>query len=130
MKHKSLSAIIVAYNNGHQIRACLTSLKSKPKPQEIILIDNHSRDKTREQIELFHQENNTFPLHCIWNTRNLGFAHAVNQGLVNATGEFRLLLPPDAELLTGALKSLMDFMHRNPDAAMTAPQLLTPHLVP
>jgi len=126
MNQESISVIIVTYNNGHQIRACLSSLRQKPKPQQIFLIDNHSRDQTREQTQRFIRDNPTFPIQATWNNQNLGFAHGLNQGLKNAKSKFILLLTPDAELLPGALQQLMDHMQINSDVAMTAPQLLTP----
>ena len=57
------------------------------------------------------------------NDSNLGFATAVNQGIRAASGQYILLLNPDARLNPGALRALVGFLDSHPSAAAVGPRI-------
>ena len=49
-----ISIIIPTYNHAHYLERCLKSIENQTiKNYEIIIIDNHSKDNTREIINKF-----------------------------------------------------------------------------
>jgi N-acetylglucosaminyl-diphospho-decaprenol L-rhamnosyltransferase len=106
------TAILVTYNSGAAIGACLEALAREDC--EIIVVDNASQDDTVQRVEDFvvwHE------LRLLANDSNLGFAAAVNQGAHEASGDVLLLLNPDTIAEAGAVKALMQCMEANQAAA-------------
>ena len=90
-----LSVVIVSYNVSELLSNCLISLrKYLTCPYEVIVIDNASTDNTKEV--LVHD----FPdVSTVFNSDNVGFSAANNQGLQMARGEKIFFLNPDTELI-------------------------------
>jgi N-acetylglucosaminyl-diphospho-decaprenol L-rhamnosyltransferase len=84
--------IIVTYNSGKEIAACLDAALASGA--EVIVVDNASSDGTVEEAGKRN-------ICLIANPANRGFASAVNQGVRATSAPFLLLLNPDAVLLTG-----------------------------
>jgi GT2 family glycosyltransferase len=95
------SVIIVSYNSAEHLRQCLLSLRNC----EVIVVDNASIDESADIIE-----NEFTNAVLIRNESNIGFGAANNRGLKRASGEFALLLNPDAFAKEGAIALLSDFM--------------------
>jgi len=83
------SIVIVTYNSETDIGICLSAIQKSTRNHEIIVIDNASRDKTREAIAGFPG------IKTIFNSENRGFSAATNQGIMASTGEYIVLLNPD-----------------------------------
>lgn len=120
-----LSVIIVSWNVQKLLRACLTSvfrsLENLPLQAEIIVVDNDSSDGSDEMVA------REFPsVRLLDNDANVGFTKANNQGLAIADGRYLLLLNPDAELASGALRSLHDYAEAHPSVGIIGPKLLFP----
>ena len=113
------SILIVTYNSGAEIGACIES--AQRAAGEILVIDNASTDTTVNTAA-------ALGVRVIANPANRGFAAAVNQG-VRATGApFLLLLNPDAVLQTG----LEPLIRRcaEPGVAAAGGQLISANGVP
>lgn len=104
-----IDIVIVNWNAGHHIRACLCSLAKLSRAEiqfRVILVDNASSDNSLENLPV---ERLDFTL--IRNPRNAGFAAACNQGARAARGDFVLFLNPDTLLRdTAALKLCVNTM--------------------
>jgi GT2 family glycosyltransferase len=103
---RSISAVVISYNGTRFLGECLETLKSDLSgyDHEIIVIENGSTDGSVELIE------RGFPnVILIKNRKNLGFAKAVNQGIVAARKSFLWLLNQDIRIRKGALDALLDF---------------------
>lgn len=100
----TISAVIISYNGIDFIADCLTTLSSDLAgyDHEIIVVDNHSTDGSLEIIEKICP-----PASLIRNDRNLGFAKAVNQGIMAARNEFLWLLNQDIRIRPGCLEALL-----------------------
>lgn len=113
-----VTVIVVSYNSRPYLSACLTSIAQQHEiPTEVTVVDNASTDGSAVLMTA------DFPsAQLVVNQKNRGFAAAVNQGLALATGEFIMLLNPDAALLPGALAQLMGFLESHPCAAGVGPR--------
>ena len=90
-----LSVIIVNYRVRYFLELCLHSVEKALSglDAEVIVIDNHSADGSVEFLGPL------FPgVRFIVNMENSGFAHANNQALEHAKGEYILFLNPDTIL--------------------------------
>jgi GT2 family glycosyltransferase len=83
--------IIVTHNSALEIGPCLDAAVTTGA--QVIVIDNDSQDGTCVEV-------NRHGVHLIANSRNLGFAAAVNQGVRALDAPLLLLLNPDAVLQT------------------------------
>ena len=115
-----VSVVIVAYQSGDTIGACLDSVLAE-SPREVIVVDNDVRDGARELVRARYPA-----VTLVANDRNRGFAAGVNQGAARAGGAYILLLNPDATLEPGALGALAGFLDATPDAAAAGAALRYP----
>lgn len=118
-----LSIIVVSYNVRDLLLNCIKSIINTVAniDYEIIIVDNASDDGSAAAVrEAFTQ------LQVIANRENLGFASANNQGYAVSKGEFLLLLNPDTVAKPNAIKTVVDFLRKTPDAGMAACRLLNP----
>src|SRR4051812_41360902 len=111
-----VSLIIVNYNGGAFTPACLDSI---PAGTETIVVDNGSKDGSPDAIAAKYPA-----VRVLRNAANLGFARAVNQGLLASSGRYVCLLNNDARLSPDTLSTLTAYMDAHPDVGMTAPQLV------
>ena len=90
-----VSVVIPNYNGKKYLETCMKSLmKQSLKPEEIIIVDNASKDGSIEYIKEEFKEKVT--LICL--DENYGFSKAVNEGIKKSTSEFIALLNNDTEL--------------------------------
>ncbi len=98
-----LSVIIVNYNKKDLLRRCLDSVMGQGfKDIEIIVVDNASSDGSVEMINTYYPE-----ARLIWNTTNLLFCKAYNQGIDASKGNFVLCLNNDVILHKDYLKETL-----------------------
>ena len=77
---------------------------------EVIIIDNGSDDSSLEYI----QENSfNFPVVVIKNDENLGFAPAVNQGILKSGYDYIFSLNNDTEIERGSIKAMLDLIQED-----------------
>ena len=114
-----LSIVIVTWNSAADIETCIDSV-SFSSEFETIVVDNASSDVTRDLLRRYHH------LRVKTNESNCGYAHANNQGIKLATGEYVLLLNPDTRIELGALDSLARHLDEHPTVGAVAPRLVSP----
>ncbi len=113
----SVSAIIVNWNNGELLARALTSLYGEV--DEIVVVDNASEDGSAEMVHA------SFPdARLLVQARNTGFACGVNTGTRVASGDYVLLLNPDAAACPGAVARLAAFLDEHATCAAAAGLLL------
>jgi len=94
MKNLKVSVIVPAYNEERNIRNCLSSLLNQSyKNFEIIVVDDGSRDKTREIVKEVSRKSKKIKL---IRGRHKGAGAARNLGVKSAKG--KILLFPDADM--------------------------------
>lgn len=119
-----VAVVIVSYNTRTLLLQAVHSALHDLVPTAVVVIDNASHDGSPEAVAA------TFPeVTLIRNTQNRGFAAATNQGIdatcVHAT-PYVLLLNPDAQLLPGALATMVAFMEQHPRVGCVGPRLIYP----
>jgi len=123
-----LSIIIVNYNTKELLKKCLFSIVTKQQgnkvtkqqssniTMEIIIVDNGSEEKIKNQISKFKNKYQNFKIKLIENKENLGFSKANNQAIQQAQGEYILLLNSDTEVMDNGIEQLLNFMKANKKA--------------
>ena len=107
-----LSVIIVNYNARLLIEQCIISVKKALHtiPGEIIVVDNHSTDGSKEYLQTLTG------IKLVFNGENIGFAKACNQGFKTSTGKFVLFLNPDTIVPATALSACIAFFESHTEA--------------
>jgi hypothetical protein len=113
----SFTSLIVTYNSANEIPDLLGDLRRHARPNNVIVIDNDSRDGTADRIE------GDFPeARLVRNTDNVGYARAVNQGFELCETEYVMLLNPDIRIPNPDLfEELLSHTRRFPELAAVAP---------
>lgn len=118
-----LSVIVVSFNSAAFLERCLASVDAwlRGVDHHVCVVDNASSDGS---VALVHR---LFPrVEVIANRENLGFAAGVNRGLRATEGRYVLWLNPDAELLDGGARDLIDYLGTHPRVGIVGPQLVDP----
>jgi glycosyltransferase involved in cell wall biosynthesis len=104
-----ISVITPSFNSIHTIRETIESVRSQNYPHcEHIVIDGGSTDGT---VELLKE----YP-HLIWvSEKDEGHYHAMNKGILRATGEVVNILNADDCYRPGALYAVGEAFQRHPD---------------
>ncbi len=102
-----VSVVIVNWNGGEMLQACLHSLEKCEGREalEVIVVDNASSDNSWKNIPAL-----PYPFKLLRNETNLGFAMACNQGAQLSSGEFVLLLNPDSILYPQSISKVIKFL--------------------
>lgn len=101
---KSTITIIIPNFNGKQfLKTCLGSIsKQNCSSYDIIIVDNASSDGSVEYILENYPE-----IILVQNKENMGFAAAVNQGIMISSSEYIFLLNNDVELKPNCISNLL-----------------------
>jgi len=94
---RKLSVIVPVYNEKATFAELMSRLLRKEIPEldrEIIIVESHSIDGTREEVEKYrgHAE-----VKIVYEDKPLGKGHAVREGFRHATGDFILIQDADLE---------------------------------
>jgi GT2 family glycosyltransferase len=118
-----VTAIIVNYNAGDELRQALQSIASNlgPSSWEAVVVDNASTDGSADIAREF-QPHATL----LRNTENVGFGRAVNQGLAVARAPLVLVMNPDCRLEADAYATLSRELQRYSACAIAGPRILDP----
>jgi GT2 family glycosyltransferase len=108
------SAIVVNWNGKAYLPACLDALLAQqPAPAEVLVVDNHSDDGSRELVAARYPQVRL--LDTGWNG---GPCHARNVGAAAAGHELCLFVDNDVVLQPGAVAALLDCLAKDPRTAM------------
>ncbi|MCB0209525.1 MAG: glycosyltransferase family 2 protein [Anaerolineae bacterium] len=115
-----LSIIIPHYNGVHHLPPCFDALRRQTYPHlEIILADNGSTDESLELTRRDYPEVDILEI-----GENLGYAGAINRGVLHASGQIIVPLNNDTEAHPGWAQAIVDALVRYPDAGMVASKIL------
>lgn len=105
-----LSVVIVSYNCLSFLRLCLDSLLWRPDERmEVFVVDNLSDDATVETLRKQYPN-----VKVIANEDNVGFGRACNQAILQAKGEYYLMLNPDTIVDENLVDNILSFMQEYP----------------
>lgn len=108
----SLGIVIVNWNTGDMLKACIDSVLSSNfngvNLEKIVVVDNGSTDNSVIKIS-----NNSGYVNIICNNDNVGFAKACNQGARTLESDYLLFLNPDMVCEPNSIASVIDFMNKD-----------------
>lgn len=118
-----ISVVIVTYNSKENIESYLDSVfAQKYEDREIIIIDNASKDGTKEILKSKYPR-----ITMIENPENYGYSKALNQGIANTRGEFILCLNDDVKLKNSDFLTVAcNTMNKNERIGAIQPKMLKP----
>lgn len=108
-----VSIIIAARNEEHHIKNCLQSLLLQDYDNyEIIIVDDHSEDKTVEIVSKYMLKDEKICLYQLPDGIE-GKKNALIHGVSNAAGEILFFTDADCELKKSHLSTMISDMHQN-----------------
>ena len=115
-----VAVIVVNFNAGDHLRACLGSLEAglAGVTWRAIVVDNASTDGSAASLAPDPR------VTLVQNRENRGFGAAVNEAARMTDASRLWLLNPDCRVEPGAFAALAAVLHRHPECAIAAPQLL------
>jgi GT2 family glycosyltransferase len=118
------SVIIVNYRSENHVAELLAWLSQEPqeRPAQILIVDNSPGRGLAAHPEIERPAVLYLPME-----HNVGFAAAVNAGLLGADQRIAILLNPDARPEPGCLSGLLDELNTTPEAAIAGPRLTPFH---
>ena len=109
---------IVSYNTRELLRACLDAIQHQGA-RETVVVDNASADGSAEMLQ------REFPwVRAILNQQNAGYAVAVNQAIRATSAPAAFLLNADTVPAPDALRRLLAYRARHPEAAVIGPRIV------
>jgi glycosyltransferase involved in cell wall biosynthesis len=88
---KTVSVVFPAYNEEKYIRAAVDDFFSTGIVDEVVVVDNNSRDRTADEVRQTRAR-------LVAETRQ-GYGHALRRGLHEATGDLVILAEPDGTFI-------------------------------
>ena len=123
------AAVVVTYKTKDLVDQCLESMivdaQNAGMDYEIIVVDNASGDGTVEMIRAKYPKTI-----LIANDENIGLTKALNQGIGKAVklAEHIFVLNSDIKVLSGTLKTMLDYLDGHPDFDGVLGPLLHPDM--
>jgi GT2 family glycosyltransferase len=118
----TVGAVVVSYNSAGDLPACLEALCSAAGVERIVVVDNQSRDGSREIVRGFEAPGVTQVVEEV----NSGFAGGCNRGYreLDDRIEFIAFLNPDVVVSSDCLQKAADALTADPGLAGVAPLLM------
>ncbi len=116
-----LSVISVNYNSSALLKDCLSSISSAVQngmPVEFIVVDSGSGADDVDALKRLEKKN----LKLILSRENIGYAGAVNKGILNATGNFILITNPDVFYKPDSIKNMINALKQLPACGAVGPK--------
>ncbi len=140
-KTSRLSVIVPAYNEAQRLPATLELIRQyaqqTDRSVEVVVIDDGSTDGTADAARTF--DPGPLALKVLVNEKNYGKGHAVRRGMLEATGDLRLIYDADGSAPITELTKLLPLVTRTtaiiigsrdmPDSILDPPQPLTRRLM-
>ena len=98
---RTVSVVLPAYNEEHNIRQAVEDFLATGVVDEVIVVDNNSRDRTAEEVRLTRAR--------LVNETNQGYGHALQRGLREATGDLIIMAEPDGTFVARDVLQLLAY---------------------
>jgi N-acetylglucosaminyl-diphospho-decaprenol L-rhamnosyltransferase len=114
------SAVVVNYNARDHLVECLRSLRADGV-DDVIVVDNHSQDGSADAVASVDPQ-----ARFVSTGANLGFGTAANRGVTATSGDYVMIMNPDAIVEPGSTKMLVDALDREARLAVVGPRVENP----
>ena len=98
---KTVSIVLPAYNEERYIRAAVDDFFASGLVDEVVVVDNNSRDRTVQQARLTRARVVTEPAQ--------GYGHALRRGLREASGDLVIMAEPDGTFVGRDVAKLLAY---------------------
>jgi len=115
----NVSVIIVSFNSEPHLQRCLSAVIRDD--WEVVVVDCASTDRSVASVREHYPSVRVLEL-----DQNVGYGAGNNEGAALVSGEYLLLLNPDAWPVGDAIDRLATFLDLHPRAAVVGPRLLSP----
>jgi N-acetylglucosaminyl-diphospho-decaprenol L-rhamnosyltransferase len=117
-----IAIITVSTSEAHWLRPCLSTVFAHmgDLSADVVVVDNESRDGTAEVVAT------EFPDVRVVPSRNHGFSHANNRGLMTCDARYVLFLNPDTEIIEGTFEQLVQAMDARPTVGLIGVRQVSP----
>lgn len=112
------AAVIVNYNAGHHLTACVRSLRAEGV-EEVVVVDNGSSDGSTAQLLESDPR-----VRVVTPERNLGYGIGANAGVAVVEAEAVLVLNPDVVVAPGAVDALAAALDDDDRVGLVGPMIL------
>ena len=121
MPARPVTAVIVTYQSARTIGRTLAAARRSYDDHllDTIIVDNDSTDGTRGIIA-----READWARVILADKNNGFGRGCNIGFAHVTSPYTILINPDAVVESAAIRTMLQFMEREPRAGIVAPATL------
>jgi len=106
-RYSNCSIVIPAYNEQENIKNLLEEIINLSLFEEIIVVNDGSKDRTKQIIEQFTQ------VTLLNNYENIGNGASVRKGILKSTKDYVVLLDADSQHPPKAIKELVDYAIEN-----------------
>jgi len=117
----TIAVVVPCYRHAtYAPRALESVLRQTRRPDELILVEDHSPDGTLELLRRFaadHPWPNGGPV-VLANASNLGQAASLNRAIGEARSDLVMILNDDDCLMDDAVETALSFFERRPDLAL------------
>ncbi len=123
-----ISVLIAARNEENNIKKLLQSLYNQTYPKnlfEIVIVNDHSEDKTKVIIEEFIKNNEDINIKLL-DAKENGKKAAISQALHNADNEYIIVTDADCILNERWIETIVSFYQETKSKMILAPVLLSP----
>jgi GT2 family glycosyltransferase len=118
----SVTVVMTTYGRWDLCRRALAALVENTEPTyHVVVVDNASDDGTADRLR--HEVDGAT---LVFNTTNVGFGAASNQGALRAAGRHLCFLNSDAFVRPGWLPPLLEVLDGDPAVAAVVPRYLNP----
>ena len=98
---RTVSVVLPAYNEEHNIRQAVEDFFDTGVVDEVIVVDNNSRDRTAEETRLTRAR--------LVNETKQGYGNALRRGLREATGDLIIMAEPDGTFVARDVLKLLAY---------------------
>ena len=122
-----LSLVIATYNRAEQLMVTLGSVAMQSAATdtwECIVVDNNSKDNTRERIEAFTSEHSSLNIRYIFEEKQ-GLSYARNAGIKASRGDIIAFIDDDERIVEDFVTAYIDFFDQHPDAMAAGGEIIT-----
>lgn len=98
---KRVSIVLPAYNEGHNIRGAVEEFFATGVVDEVIVVDNNSRDNTLAEASLTSAR--------VVQESKQGYGNALRRGLREATGDLVIMAEPDGTFVARDILKLLAY---------------------
>ena len=115
-----LTAVVVNWNAGEKLSACVDSVLASEIEVDVVVVDNASEDRSIDSLP------DDSRVTVIQTGENLGFGRGANAGLEKAVGEYVAVMNPDIVVHPDALERLVGYLETRTEVGLVGPGLDDP----